>query len=333
VFQGNLWLTAAQAVRKGPDEPQSAVMTAVGSYHVIERASLIFPLYLFEGNAPSDRRPKRDELRLNLAQSLATFLSRRDVEQETIFHHVVAIQHSPAYRIENASALRMDWPRVPLPGEAQILRSSAALGLALATLLDPETPAPGISVGTLRVGPRSFGTPTKRGDTSLGIADLDVTASWGAVQIDKKSGAIRVMPGSGLVVEREYTAMEHSALEAEGKALGLSHDQVLALLGRRTIDVHLNADAWWSNVPSNVWNYTLGGYQVVKKWLSYRERAVLGRALKPDEVAYVSEVIRRIAAILLMGPELDANYAAAKAEAVEWKDGKPVDLKAREALA
>jgi hypothetical protein len=36
---------------------------------------------------------------------------------------------------------------------------------------------------------------------------------------------------------------------------------------------------------------------------------------------------------LLMGPELDANYAAAKAEAVEWKDGKPVDLKAREALA
>jgi hypothetical protein len=43
---------------------------------------------------------------------------------------------------------------------------------------------------------------------------------------------------------------------------------------------------------------------------SYREAAILGRALKPDEVAYVSEMIRRIAAILLLSPGLDANYGA-----------------------
>jgi hypothetical protein len=29
-------------------------------------------------------------------------------------------------------------------------------------------------------------------------------------------------------------------------------------------------------VPSRVWAYTLGGYQVIKKWLSYREHDVLG---------------------------------------------------------
>lgn len=79
----------------------------------------------------------------------------------------------------------------------------------------------------------------------------------------------------------------------------------------------------WTNVPSEVWDYTLGGYQVIKKWLSYRETAILGRTLKPDEVAYVSEIVRRIAAILLLGPTLDANYAASKADAVEWKDGRP----------
>ncbi len=88
--------------------------------------------------------------------------------------------------------------------------------------------------------------------------------------------------------------------------------------------MHLNADASWANVPAKVWEYTLGGYQVVKKWLSYRERAVLGRALKPEEAAYVSEMVRRIAAILLTGPALDANYEAAKVNAVEWKDGRPV---------
>lgn len=68
----------------------------------------------------------------------------------------------------------------------------------------------------------------------------------------------------------------------------------------------------------------LGGYQVIKKWLSYREQAILGRALKPEEVAYLSEMVRRIAAILLLSPALDANYEAAKANAVEWKDGRPV---------
>jgi len=50
----------------------------------------------------------------------------------------------------------------------------------------------------------------------------------------------------------------------------------------------------------------------------------LGRALKPDEVAYVSEMIRRIAAILLLSPALDENYTASKADAVQWEDGRPV---------
>ena len=48
--------------------------------------------------------------------------------------------------------------------------------------------------------------------------------------------------------------------------------------------MYLNARAFWRNVPAVVWVYKLGGYQVLKKWLSYRERGVLGRALLPEEV-------------------------------------------------
>jgi len=61
---------------------------------------------------------------------------------------------------------------------------------------------------------------------------------------------------------------------------------------------------------TKVWEYTLGGYQVLKKWLSYREEPLLGRPLHEDEARYFSQVVRRIAAILLMGPALDASYAA-----------------------
>jgi len=217
----------------------------------------------------------------------------------------------------------MDWPRIPLPKDADRLRTSAELGATLAAFLDPETPAPGVSIGSLRPGLRTLGLPTKRGGKTLDTADLALTAGWGSTQ-GAGSGNTIVMPGRGLTATRNYTAEERAALKAEGNALGLSLDEVLALLGPSTLDVHLNADAWWSNVPTKVWDYTLGGYQVIKKWLSYREQSVLGRALKPDEVAYVSEMVRRIAAILLMGPALDANYAAAKANAVKWKDGKPI---------
>ena len=86
------------------------------------------------------------------------------------------------------------------------------------------------------------------------------------------------MPGQGRAVEREYTA-------AEREALG----DTAATLGDTTLDVYLNANAHWRNVPAAVWNYKLGGYQVLKKWLSYRESKVLGRPLTPAETQHFTD--------------------------------------------
>ena len=71
------------------------------------------------------------------------------------------------------------------------------------------------------------------------------------------------------------------------------------LLGEFTFDVYLNGNAFWRNVPAAVWNYKLGGYQVLKKWLSYREQASLGRPLKAEDVQYFVDTARRIALVLL----------------------------------
>ena len=79
--------------------------------------------------------------------------------------------------------------------------------------------------------------------------------------------------------------------------------------GAGALDVYLNAVAYWHNVPPAVWEYTIGGYQVIKKWLSYREHSVLGRALRTDEVREVTNMARRIAALIALQPQLDANYA------------------------
>ncbi len=114
--------------------------------------------------------------------------------------------------------------------------------------------------------------------------ELDITDGWGHAG---KGGA--VMPGKGKVVERDYTAKELEAIVLGSATLGITKERVLALLGDRTLDVYLNDVAFWRNIPVGVWQYTIGGYQVIKKWLSYREREILGRALKMDEARAVTE--------------------------------------------
>jgi len=76
--------------------------------------------------------------------------------------------------------------------------------------------------------------------------------------------------------------------------------------------------AFWKNIPENVWNYTIGGYQVIKKWLSYRELDLLKRSLTSDEAREVMNMARRIAAILLLEPALNANYQSIKKSVYGW---------------
>ena len=112
--------------------------------------------------------------------------------------------------------------------------------------------------------------------------DFALTAGWGHY-----GSGDAVMPGQGRVVERAYTPDERTAL-----------DDSIPTFGETTFDIYLNARACWRNVPAAVWTYKLGGYQVLKKWLSYRERPILDRPLTPEEVQHFTDTARRIAAIL-----------------------------------
>ncbi len=89
-------------------------------------------------------------------------------------------------------------------------------------------------------------------------------------------------------------------------------------LGDETFDIYLNDRVYWRNIPAAVWKYTLGGYPVMKKWLSYREHKILGRPLSPAEARYFTEMARRIAAIILLQPALDENYRRAAANTYPW---------------
>jgi hypothetical protein len=107
-------------------------------------------------------------------------------------------------------------------------------------------------------------------------------------------------------------------VHAGAKALGLTVEEALARLGKQTVDVYLNDSVLWRNVPQRAWEYTIGGYQVLKKWLSYRENEILGRGLALEEVREVQDIARRLTALCLLGPELDQEYGSILAEPHVW---------------
>ena len=289
VFGGNLWLSSAQHLRKGATEPQACVTHHIASYHLIERGSLWFPAYLREDGLRLDgdglqRRP-------NLSEVAQRYLNRLGAGVEDLFHHVLAVLHDPAYREANAGALRMEWPRIPLPGwpdgdedgAAEELSASATRGRELAALLDSDTPVPGVTAGVLHPEIAAIAIPSTADGSNMNGEDFALAAGWGHFG---QGGA--VMPGQGRVGERPHTGGERAALA-----------EAVRTLGETTFDIYLNDRAYWRNVPANVWSYKLGGYQVLKKWLSYRERGVLERPLTPEETQHFTDTARRIGAILL----------------------------------
>jgi len=318
VLPENIWLSAAQKNRKDFDPP--FVASCLSSRHLIERGANLFPLHLkaeqggkplMAKHEPKDPRIMPDGIRLNISDSLVMYLTRVGMiaDAPDVFYHTLAILHAPAYRAENSGALRQDWPRVPLPDSKDLLLASAELGKQIAALLDTERDAEAIHESRLQKI-AAFTLPAgTRLDESKHFA---VTAGWGHAG---KGGV--TMPGKGRLVERDYRDEERAA---EGAGLSRAPGHVTSpLLGGRTCDVYLNDVAYWANVPLRVWEYTIGGYQVIKKWLSYREEKLLGRPLTKDEVRYVQQMARRIAAILLLEPALDSNYRDVKGHAFAWK--------------
>lgn len=211
---------------------------------------------------------------------------------ELVWMHALAIGYSPAYLGDNADGIRENWPRIPLPATRAALLASAALGREVAALLDTETPVSGVTQGTIRDELKPIAVISRTGGGALTPTEFALTASWGS----GGQGSI-TKPGRGKTEARVPHAGEQDA----------------TLGSAPTLDVYLNATACWKNVPQPVWDFTIGGYQVIKKWLSYREQRVLGRALTMAEIMEVTAMARRLAALVLLQPRLDENYQTAAA--------------------
>ena len=285
VFDGNMWLLTPQKQRREWSPPP--VASNMGDINHMDGSTAYIPVWLRDDSIGSDGTQRRP----NLSGKAQRYLERLGLSVKDLLHHVLAVLHDPVYRKANAGALRMEWPRIPLlgwpdgeaEGVAEELARSATHGRELAALLDPETPVPGVTRTPLRPEITAIAVPCTVGGRNMAGDDFVVTVGWGHY-----GSGDAVMPGRGRAEERAYTPEETTAML-----------DALPVLGDKTFDVYLNGEAFWRNIPAAVWDYRLGGYQILKKWLSYREREVLGRRLRTEEVQHFTDTARRIGTILL----------------------------------
>ena len=316
---GNLFLVSRIAARR-PDEGVPLVATrALPNDHLLDPNCHPIPVQIHRQSA--DLFGKAHSITANLSNVARLWLKSLDWDDPDGGYaaasgpwlHALAIAYSPAWLHDNHKGILAGWPRVPLPSKRAKLDKSISLGERVAALLDPDQQVTGITAGKISPVFLSVGSLTRDGGGQLTAADLVLTAGWG-----HGGKGSPVMPGQGKTTQlAAYDERVVAALEIEAVQLGLPLVTLTERLGP-PVNLWLNDKAYWASVPSTVWNFSIGGYPVIKKWLSYREEGVLGRPMTKDEARNVTNLIRRLTALVLLGPALDANYQACRDDAADW---------------
>jgi predicted helicase len=188
----------------------------------------VFPLYLYPEADTFDRSEPR---RPNLNDSIVNIITKKtglyftEEKEETentfapidILDYIYAVLHSPTYREKYREFLKIDFPRVPYPENAEQFTALAALGATLRSI------------------------------------HLLETVSY--------SGRLAEYPirGNNAVDKPEY----------------------------RDAKVWINKQQYFDEVPRNVWDFYIGGYQPAQKWLKDRK----GRSLNYDEIEHYQKIL------------------------------------------
>ena len=308
---GNQFLMTRKAGTADPEGPPTFFTQCLTDDHCLKTDAFLLP---FQKHDPA-RGMLEATVAANLAAPARVWLSSLglpDPDNDATaaaapWHHVLAITYAPRYLAENKDGIAIDWPRIPLPNTQALLDKSVKLGAQVAALLDTEAKdgVPGVTSGSIGEHLRVLG--------GISSTDLSVNAGWG-----HRDRTGRVNPGHGRTAVRDWTEGEKESLYAGFALHGVNENRGLALL-RGAVDVYLNDTNYWRGVPESAWNFVIGGYQPIKKWLSYREEAILGRPLNKDEAREITGMVRRLTALVLLGDQLDANYAACRDAAFDWR--------------
>ena len=185
-----------------------------------KEASYVFPLYLYpeEGSIDTSRRPNLDE---KIWAQISSLIGK-EATPEDIFDYIYGVLHSPAYRAKYKEFLKVDFPRIPYPKNADEFEHFRSFGNQLRELhlmhKVPESPVSFPNAGTMQVD----------------------YLRWEWNKDDGYSG-----------------------------------------------NIWINETQCFEGVPTEAWEFYIGGYQPAQKWLKDRK----GRTLSFDDIEHYRKII------------------------------------------
>lgn len=219
----------------------------------------LYPLYLYKEKItkkthvqsmilfePEVKYDSKDRIP-NLEKSFHEFINKtykKNIEPEEILYYIYSVFYCNTYREKYAEFLKIDFPRVPFPGEIRIFSKMAELGNQL--------------------------------------ADLHLLKSQ---QLDK--------PISKYQGDTENDRIEKMIYDEKKRR------------------IYINKDKYFDNVLPEVWNYQIGGYQILYKYLKDRKDKIL------NDYRHYCRVITALSKTLEIQNQIDKIYSELEEKLIE----------------
>lgn len=149
MLQGNVALIATRLTKDDWDcfiAKHAAGHKSCAAYDV----NSVFPLYLYPSGGLDPETKRRPNICSAFLAGIASTAKLQFAEHagedsftaDDVLHYAYAVFRSLTYRIRYQEFLAIDFPRLPLPGSAELFRQLAALGAELTALHLPERAGP-----------------------------------------------------------------------------------------------------------------------------------------------------------------------------------------------
>jgi len=82
--------------------------------------------------------------------------------------------------------------------------------------------------------------------------------------------------------------------------------------------LHINKKQYFEGITKDVWEYQIGGYQVLSKWLKYRKK----RKLSLADIKHYCKVVTALKKTIEIQEEIDELYPGVEKDIIEFKEPK-----------
>ncbi len=230
----------------------------------------VFPLYLY---TIPEEKPKKGG---GSVIALTLFEPKAEYETREPNLYTYAVFHSPTYRERYAEFLKIDFPRLPLTSDRELFKALAEKGEELVSLHLMES---------RKLNHLVTGFPVAGSDRVEKVRYVEKVTEEKKVPTDASPASVKVSNRRLPLVFERQTPVK---IKPKPKP-------------RPTGRVYINKTQYFVGIASEVWEFQIGGYQVLHKWLKDRK----GRKLIFDDFFHYQKIVVALKETMRLMGEVD----------------------------